>query len=186
MQKSWSIATSSRPSVGASTLLCGLTPVDRGIPESPTGTTALSSMQTIIVSFRFSTTNCFRYWYRVATYRASRWCNLATWDCTLNLTLKRPVNLWAVFTWVFIGWNCNLRDSTLGIQPGVNCYPHFYFFQTHEKKNTRSRRICGLLKGHGWALFFKNYFGAAVKNRGGDFLYFNFKMEKLGVVNPSV
>ena len=30
MQKSWSIATSSGPSVGASTLLCGLTQVDRG------------------------------------------------------------------------------------------------------------------------------------------------------------
>ena len=40
-----------------------LTPVDRGILEPPTGTTALSSMQTIIVWFQFSTTNCFRYWY---------------------------------------------------------------------------------------------------------------------------
>ena len=126
MQKSWSIATNSGPSVGASTLLCGLTPVDRGIPGSPTGTTALSSMQTIIVSFRFSTTNCFRYWYWAATYRASGWCDLAIRDCPLNLTLKRPVNLSAVFTWAFTGWNCNLRDSTLGIQTGVHCHPHFH------------------------------------------------------------
>ena len=37
-----------------------------------------------------------------------------------------------------------------------------------------------------WAgSFLKNYFGAAVKNRGGDFIYFNFKTGKLGVVNPS-
>ena len=136
MQKSWSIATSSGPSVGASTLLCGLTPVDRDISGSPTGTTAFLFMQTIIVSFRFSTTNCFRYWYWVATYRVSRWCNLAIQDCTLNLTLKRPVNLWAVFTWAFIGWNCNLRDSTLGIQQGVNCHPHFYCLsiQSYERK----------------------------------------------------
>ena len=158
MQKSWSIATSSGPSVGASPLLCGLTPVDRGIPGSPTGTTALSSMQTIIVLFRFSTTNCFRYWYWVAMYRASRWCNLATWDCTLNLTLKWPINLWAVFTWAFIGWNCKLRNSTLGIQPGINCHPHFYCvnYSKQWKQNTgRGWRICGLLKGHGRALFLK-------------------------------
>ena len=51
---------------------------------------------------------------------------ISIWDCTLNLTLKWPVNLWAVFTWAFIERNCNLRDSTLGIQPGVNCHPHFY------------------------------------------------------------
>ena len=92
----------------------------------PLGQQPCHPCKTIIVSFRFSTTNCFSYWYWVATYRASRWCNLAIRDCTLNLTLKWPVNLWAVFTWAFIGWNCNLRDSTLDIQPGVNCHPHFY------------------------------------------------------------
>ena len=113
---------------------------------------------TIIVSFRFSTTNCFRYWYwvAIATYRASRWCNLAIRDCTLNLPLKWPVNLSAVSTWAFIGWNCNLRDSTLGIQPGVNCHPHFYcvnYSKPWKKYTRRSRRICGLLKGHGRALF---------------------------------
>ena len=50
MQKSCSVATSSGPSVGASTLLCGLTPVDRGIPGSPTRTTVLSSMQNRLLS----------------------------------------------------------------------------------------------------------------------------------------
>ena len=156
MQKSWSIATSSGPSVGVSTLLCGLTLVDRRIPGSPTGTTALSSMQTIIVSFQFS----FRYhWYWVAMYHASRWCNLTIWDCTLTLTLKWPVNLSDVFTWAFIRWNCNLRDSTLGIKPGVNCHPHFYcvnLLKTMQKNTGRSWWICGLLKGHGRALVFKN------------------------------
>ena len=152
----WSIATSSGLSVGASTLLCGLTPVDSGISGLPTGTTALLSMQTIIVSFWLSTTNCFRYWYWVATYRASRWCNLAIRDCTLNMTLKRPVNLWAVFTWAFIGWNYNLRDCTLSIQSGVNCHPHFYclnYSKPWNKNTRRSRRTCELLKGDGRALF---------------------------------
>ena len=32
--------------------------------------------------------------------------------------------------------------------------------------------------------FLKNYFGAAVKNRGSDFIYFNFKTGKLGAANP--
>ena len=105
------------------------------------------------------------------THHASRWCNLAIRDCTLNLTLKRPINLWAVFIWAFIGWNCNLRDSTLSIQPGVNCHPHFHCVNYSKpwKKNTRSRQICRLLKGHGRGHFFKNYLGAAVRNRGGWF-----------------
>ena len=34
-------------------------------------------------------------------------------------------------------------------------------------------------------IFLKNYFGAAVKNGGGDFIYFNFKTGKLGAANPS-
>ena len=51
MQKSWSIATSSGPSVGASTLLCGLRPVDRGIPGSPTGATAFHSCKPLLSRF---------------------------------------------------------------------------------------------------------------------------------------
>ena len=164
MQKSWSIATSSGP-VGASTRLCGLTPVVRGIPGSPTGTTALSSMPTIIVSFQFSTTNYFRYWYWVAMYHASRWCNLAIRDCTLNLTLKWSINLWAVFTWAFIGWNCNLRDSTLGIEPGVNCHPHFHCVNYSKPWKKILEGVDGFVDC--WRdtgrQFFKNYFGATVK-----------------------
>ena len=119
-------------------------------------------------------------------YCASKWCSLAIWHCTLNLTLKQPVNLWAVFTWAFIGWNCNLRDSTLGIQPGVNCHPDFYCVNYSKpwKKNTRmSRRICGLLKGHGRALFSKIISELLLK-MGSDFIQFNFKTGKLGAVNP--
>ena len=187
MQKSWSITTSSGPSVGASTLLCDLTPVDRGIPGSPSGTTALSSMQTIIVLFRFSTINCFRYWYRAATYPASRWCNLAIQDCTLNWTLKRPVNLWAIFTWAFIEWNCSLRDSTLGIQPGINCHPHFYCVN-YSKPWKKILGVDGFVDcwrdTAGTSL--KIYFGAAVKNRGGDFIYFNLKTGKLGGGGKSI
>ena len=57
--------------------------------------------------------------------------------------------------------------------------------QSHEKKNTRrSQRICGLLKGHRRVFFFKNYLGAAVKYRGDDFIYFNFKTGTLGPANP--
>ena len=127
MQKSWSRCHKFRAFCWSEySVAWSYTSGQGQIPGSPTGTTALSCMQAIIFSFRFSRTNCFRYWYWVATYREFRWCNHAIRDCTLTLTLKRPVNLWAVFTWAFIGWNSNLRDSTLGIQPGVNCHPHFY------------------------------------------------------------
>ena len=64
MQKSWSIVTSSGPSVGASTLLCGLTPVDGAYQGCPLGQQPCHPCK-LLVSFRFSTTNSFRYWYRV-------------------------------------------------------------------------------------------------------------------------
>ena len=59
--------------------------------------------------------------------------------------------------------------------------------QSHEKESTRrSWRICGLLKETRAGTFLKNYFGAAVKNRGGDFIYINFKTGRLGGGGKSI
>ena len=91
-------------------------------------------LQTIIVSFRFSTTNCFRYWYWSSCNvpYASRWCSLAIYvrDCTLNLTLKRPVNLWAVRVHMSIHASGETVISRTPLwvssHAGVNCRLRFY------------------------------------------------------------
>ena len=156
MQKSWSIATSSGPSVGASTLSCGLSPVDRAYQGRPLGQQPCHSCKPLLSRFGSAQQTASGIGTELKrTVHLDRATLHAIRDCTLNLTLKWPVNPWAVFTWEFIGWNCNLRDSTLAIQPGVNSHPHFYCVNYSKpwKKNTRSRRICGLLKGHGRAPF---------------------------------
>ena len=148
----------------------------------PLGQQPCHPCKTIIVSFRFSTTNCFRYWYWVATHHASRWCNLAIRGLQPEFDTEVGGKTFELSSHEHSSGETVISGTPHRVSSQASTAILTFtvlIIQRHEKKNTRrSRWICGLLTGHGRALFKKNYFGAAVKNRGGNFIYFNFKIGK--------